>query len=186
MADISRAEEELNWAEQELELMSKTSEENEIKRHWSNFLDHLSKFWKKSLAGCRGAKGFQAIESDVERQKKKDTVLRYLWHARNADSHNTETLTTWAMGSQLAGEATIQHEDADGKIFYSKMPLYEFKYIVRAITDSNEIYTPPTYRNGKLLKNGNDPFVIGRLGLEFYQGVLERIKERVIDQESIR
>lgn len=182
MPNLYPAEEELRCAKEELKLMASSEPFEKSERHWRNFVNHLDKSWVKTVKGCLDSEGkFQSIKSFVEAKRKTDPLLKYLCQARDTDNHSVQTLASLEKVSNIPVDfITMNRLDTDGNIIESTHhPLFPSRILLRAFTNRSVIHTPPQYHLGKLLRDGQDPFLVANLAIEFYDFQIREAKTRV-------
>ena len=82
---LREAKFELRSAEKAMERMRSAPDFDGFKDAWLQYLAALRKVWIKTERGCQHVrKSFEPWQGKFKRQRKKDQLLRYLEHARNA------------------------------------------------------------------------------------------------------
>lgn len=176
MPDFTHAEEELDCAKNELRLVAELINLKERQRHWKNFLNHLDKCWIKIDSGCFDVYGkFQVIQGEVKKKRKDDPLLKYLWHARDADNHSIQSLMEIMLEKEIDGSATVKSDD--GTTFVMPIYLYETKLV--PYTNKGVTFLPPHYHLGRLVSVSTDAVIVGGLGISYYESILNRTKLRV-------
>jgi hypothetical protein len=73
--------------------MRSASDFDSFEDAWRQYLMALRKVWIKTERGCQHVrKRFEPWQGKFKRQRKKDQLLRYLKHARNADEHTIQLI----------------------------------------------------------------------------------------------
>jgi len=77
----------LKIAERLLNTMISTAQFPTLYEAWQDFLSRIERAWQNAERTLRGEKGFQQWFRPYQELRKKDPLLRFLAHARNAETH---------------------------------------------------------------------------------------------------
>src|SRR4051794_31615272 len=81
---------ELAAAELAVERMQQASTFIQFKQGWEDLFNILVKIWIKAERECEPVRNkFQPWQGPYKRRRRKDPLLAYVTHARNADHHTT-------------------------------------------------------------------------------------------------
>jgi hypothetical protein len=165
---------ELQSAESALERMRSASDLDGFEDAWRQYLGALQKVWVKTERGCQHVReSFEPWQGKFKRQRKKDQLLRYLKHARNADQHSLQLiLDDIPKQTVKAGGDTVYV----GNLVVTIAPRIE----LRPVEDSGKWYNPPVEHLGKALAE-RDPLKVAELGLTFYAGLVEQAARKFFD-----
>lgn len=144
---------------------------------WREFLQKIERVWNKAQAGVHLRKGWKKLESELVKQRTDDQLLNYLRHARNADEHSLQQVSTDWIANLRASDVAPGSVKVEWDIW--DRPLLPVKN--RGIT-----YNPPTEHLGqsilsRLKKGTAEPIVLADLALHFYRNMLDRIIIEVIE-----
>lgn len=174
---LYRAAEEIDAAGAARNLMRKVGVRplKELEDSWALFLTHIERFWNKLTVACRGAKGWQRIESEVNKLRKQDPLLCYAHHARNAVEHTIQDFT-----ADWKGPVEVTNRTATS--FTTSVPVFDRKLL--PILDRGQIYLPAREHLGnsfehELGKGMTEPVVVAEYILHFYYNLLVRAKREV-------
>ncbi|WP_342085489.1 hypothetical protein [Dyadobacter sp. OTU695] len=171
--DLTAARIELDQAKKEFDLMRNIFELDILEVHWANLLDHIEKSWNKTVQAAKEAKGFQKVKSEVENLRKTDPLLKYMTNARHANQHTIQPLAKKGKGD-FAGMGKLLMTDANGNSkVVGEEPGYWTIVELLPFTNRNVTFTVPGYHRGNRI--ANDAFEIGRITIQYYQQVLDRV-----------
>jgi hypothetical protein len=170
--------------------MKAASNVEEFEDAWQDFLGSLEKSWIKVERSCQQFRNtFQPWQGKLARQRRKDPLLRYLKHARNADEHTIEEIIEHVPGHRTLNPAYgnswyIEHLEIWGGdvVSYSgdkPMIVQDFpdRVELRRFKGSGTWYNPPTQHLGQPLEQ-RDPISFAELGLRFYANFIEQAEEK--------
>jgi len=184
--NIGHTSKDLKIAEKLVEDLAETTSFIEFERQWQDFLFRLERSWEVELRFAKemGGKAQQWVSKNSA-ARRKDSLLRFLKHARDAETHavqrtvdhdffvsvqdrlsrpfQIESVTTTFEDGVLTYDIKSPNEEIDwvGEIVPGDPSLVRFK-------TRNEWYNPPTEHLGKTLKDLH-PVAIAVLGIRFYQ-----------------
>jgi len=139
----------------------------ELREHWQTFLDRLEKVWVKAERECQPVRrAFEPWQGTYKRTRRRDPLLTYLHHARNADQHTIQPVVLLAQDVRLklapGATATIRFDESTGTLTVDGDVLSHAveprRYALVPITDAGVRYNPPI----------TDPIGAATSGLEFY------------------
>jgi hypothetical protein len=90
---VESARVEFNRAREAMKALATSNNFDEIARHWAAFLVAAARIFTKLEQGSKDFQKSRAWWSTKIHQRRNDSLLRYLWHARNADEHTIEAVT---------------------------------------------------------------------------------------------
>lgn len=143
---------------------------------WREFLQKLERVWNKTQAAvCRHPR-WPRLEAEVANLRNNDPLLRYIRHARNADEHSIQSMTTdWNANLRVS-----QVEASSVKLEWDPWdrPLLPVK-------NRGVVYEPPREHLGrsiadKFKKGSAEPIVVADLALHFYRNLLDRTIAEVL------
>ena len=179
----------LQIAREAIERMANTESFAEFHRHWQDFLFRLERAWEGALGRVKSLRGgpAQSWISSNSALRKKDSLLRYLKHARDAETHvlgetvenvlelsfedrfrrnfRVNSVSTRIEGTTLVVEldSPDDHLEWQGSVKPGDPRLLRFK-------SRGVWYNPPTEHLGNRLENVH-PVALALLGYEFYKAV---------------
>ncbi len=147
---------------------------HEYERAWRDFLHCIERAWNKTCAEARGRKNWQRIESECEKLRKTDPLLRYLIHARNVSEHTIGPLIKeW--------DANFRVTPIGDKV---RFEWDEWDRPLLPVTDRGALFNPPKEHLGKLWshyrrRGVSEPRTAAELAMKFYVGMLNRVSAKV-------
>jgi hypothetical protein len=169
---LREAKFELRSAEISLGRMRSASDFDSFKDAWLQYLATLRKAWIKTERGCQHVrKRFEPWQGKFKRQRKKDQLLRYLEHARNADQHSLQLILDDVPEQIVTVGGDTVYVGNDVVVIAPRIEL-------RPVNDSGEWYDPPVEHLGKALAE-RDPLKVAELGLTFYAGFVEQTERKL-------
>lgn len=97
----------------------------EVERHWSAFLVSIGRIYTKLEQGSKISGTSKAWWGRKVHERKIDPLLKYLWHARNADEHTIRAVTEQYPGKVTKVEPTEKEIDE----FHQKMKDQPHPYV---------------------------------------------------------
>lgn len=147
---------------------------------WREFLQKLERVWNKAQAGVHEKPGWKTLESQFVKLRTDDPLLSYLRHARNADEHSLQQVSTdWNANLRVSdtapGSVRVEWDPWD-------RPLLPVRN--RGVT-----YNPPREHLGqsiedRLKKGAAEPVVLADLALHFYRNMLDRIIIEILERDG--
>ncbi|HDC4360779.1 TPA: hypothetical protein O8L70_002883 [Enterobacter hormaechei] len=189
--DFSPVEKELRACQRCFDRMNASSSYEEYEENWCDFLNRLEKSFEKLRRACAPAMGkFSSLISKENTMMGTDPLLQYLKQARNADTHSIQDIA-----KRIPAMYGIDFDYSQGgrSVFIKNMTIvggtvtrYEgthpLKMVftpesieVKEVENRKKVYHPPTSHLGKPL-NTRHPAELARLGLDFYQKLLDKVK----------
>jgi len=186
---LDPARKELASARRALELMESSNSFELFDEEWRDFLNCIEKIWNKTERGCQQFKNkFHPWQGKYTSLRRKDMLLRYLKHARDADNHSIQEVAeikqahrTMNFANSNGGyiksmkirNGVIEHYEGD------QMIVTDHPATVEAIRvkNSGKWYNPPTTHLDTPLISQH-PVVIAKLGLSFYENFLQEAADK--------
>lgn len=184
----------LQIAREAIERMANTESFAEFRRHWQDFLFRLERAWEGALGHVKG-KGGGAAQNWISANsalRKKDSLLRYLKHARDAETHvlgetvenvlelsfedrfrrkfRVNSVSTRIDGTTLIVDidSPDEHLEWQGSVKPGDPRMLRFK-------SRGVWYNPPTEHLGIRIENVH-PVAVALLGYEFYMAAEALVK----------
>ncbi len=182
------AKSELKSAERAISSMKNATTFDEIEEAWKIYLGSIEKCWIKIERVCQPKRNtFEPWQGQYKKLRKKDMLLRYIHHARNADQHTIEETVKHIPGGYALRNIQNKNFTKSLKIengviteyigsprmletFPSRIELLRFK-------ENGNWYNPPTQHLDKNLEK-RDPIYIAEKGLEFYNQFVNEAEEK--------
>ncbi|ACT46986.1 hypothetical protein [Methylotenera mobilis] len=183
---MNPTDKDINIAQSAIEAMSKTTDFNEFERHWQDYLFRIERAWETASNYAKKTGGkCQRWISNNSTLRKKDPLLRFLKHARDAETHAVSATVDRSIKVSLAdrlgrkiqlnsasvsfedGVLTLDLQSPDKSVDWLPALLPGDPYLTRFKT-RGEWYNPPTYHLNEKIKDFH-PVAIAILGLEFYR-----------------
>jgi hypothetical protein len=170
---LNLAFERLERARRAFTQMEQSTDLKTTARAWFDFLLAVGGLYAKIEQGAKGCPQSEGWFGRKKNERKKDELLRYLHHARNAEEHGIESTTLERTEIQLNALTTGVHVSSDFQTFSPTGP-GDFKIlgrhlILKEITHASYGKTmPPTEHLGHRL---TEPSAIdaARLGLAYME-----------------
>lgn len=173
-------------AQSAIEAMSETTNFHDFEKNWQDFLFRIERAWESAHnhAKSKGGKAQQWL-SNNSALRRKDPLLRFLKHARDAETHAVSATIDRAIQISLAGRLgqqfhldsvsvslengvlTIDVKSQEENIDWIPSLLPGDPYLTKFKT-RGQWYSPPTHHLNEKINNFH-PVVIAMLGLEFYR-----------------
>ncbi len=179
----------LQVAERAIERMAEATRFRDLYEAWEDYLFRIERAWERTERALRREKGFQQWFKPYTDLKKRDPLLRFLAHARDAETH--------AVSNTLDKPVELSVKEKFGRPFSVRNISSEFKDGVLDINiDSPDVlmqydvsvlptdpilirfknrgvwYNPPRSYLGNGLQDLH-PVVAAKLGLDFYKSFLK-------------
>jgi len=151
-----------------------------VERHWTAFLSAAARVFNKLEQGAKTSGQSNAWFGRKHRERKTGPLLRYVWHARNADEHTLEQITELNPGradlvTPTAREvAALRETLRDEKRPHAVLGLIEVVFphvVLRSVTDRMVRYDPPDSHLGKSLAD-KSPARVGDLELTYLDAMI--------------
>lgn len=186
------AERELETAKKAIIRMSKAVSLEEFEDEWRIYLSAIEKSWVKIERICQPFENkFKPWQGKYIKQRKSDSLLKYLVHARHSDQHTVQEMIEPKPAEKHA-KIGDQGEDVfidnlcigtTGEIikYIGSHPI-EYIFIPQRIEllpvlSSKKWYHPPHKHLDKIII-WPAPITVAELGLEFYQEYLNKVKNK--------
>jgi hypothetical protein len=168
---LREAKRELRSAEKALGRMRDAPNFEDFEDAWLQFVGALRKVWVKTERGCQHVrKRFEPWQGGIKNQRRKDQLLRYLDHARNADQHSLQLIV------EDVPEQTVT-VNGDKVVVGNDVVVIGPRIELRPVEDCGVRYDPPTEHLGKALKDPG-PVEVAELGLHFYARFVETAERK--------
>jgi hypothetical protein len=141
---------------------------------WRQYLVAPQKVWIKTERSCQPVReSFEPWQGKFKSQRRKDQLLRYLRHARNADEHSIQL---------ILDDVPQQIVTAGGDTVYAgdQVVTISPRLELRPVEDRGKLYNPPVEHLGKALAEP-DPLKVAELGLAFYAGFVEQAERKFFE-----
>jgi hypothetical protein len=190
--NLGHAYSELEFAGTAITHMKSAEDFREFEYHWKAFLTAIERVWIKAERACQPVlNSFARWQGSYTRLRRKDPLLRYLKHARDADTHTVAEII-----QQHPGEISI-HPDPTGRsasirnlqvwpdgswsaetfggkpdvrVILPHIKLVRFK-------EGNDWYNPPTMHLDKQIVD-QAAIEIAVLGYDFYRSFLNALADK--------
>ncbi|MEZ8955719.1 hypothetical protein [Vibrio cyclitrophicus] len=186
---LNAAKAELRSADRSLHNM-KTAKNFEIfEEEWRDFLNCIEKTWNKTERGCQSVRNkFAPWQGKFTKERKKDSLLKYVKQARDADNHSIQEVS-----EIKPGNTTMNFVNPKGGYIESMRivngNIVEFKgdpMIVRdnpptivalKVKNNGNWYNPPREHKGQQLKTQH-PVEIAEIALSYYKNFVADAEEK--------
>ena len=169
-----------------IEAMSETTNFEDFEKNWQDFLFRIERAWESANnhAKLSGGKTQQWL-SNNSALRRKDPLLRFLKHARDAETHAVSATIDRSVQISLAdrlgkrfaldsvsvsledGVLTLDVKSPNKNIDWTPSLLPGDPYLTKFKT-RGQWYNPPTHHLNEKIENFH-PVAIAILGLEFYK-----------------
>ena len=161
------AKRELRSAEWALGRMRDATDFDGFEDAWLQFLGALRKVWIKTERGCQHVrKRFEPWQGKFRRRRRKDQLLRYLWHARNAHEHSLQLILDDKPKETVTVGGEPVYVGNDAVIIAPRIELCP-------VEDDGVLYRSPVEHLDKALAE-RGPMRVAELGLAFYTDFVEQ------------
>jgi hypothetical protein len=163
---------------------------DELEDGWRDYLGALEKAWLKAERECQTVRAeFEPWQQQFRAERKSDPLLRYLSHARNADTHTIQdTLNqtppgiglgpaygnSWYIDRLEISNGQITHYSGDKPM---KVTFIPGRLELLTVVDRGVSYEPPKSHRGEPLSK-TDPVSVAVLGLTYYEAFVEEAERR--------
>jgi hypothetical protein len=187
---LSRAKAEIRAARTALGRMGSARTFDEFEDGWRDYLGALEKAWLKAERECQSVRDqFEPWQQQFRAARKSDPLLRYLSHARNADTHTIQdTLSqsapsiglgpayghAWHINRLEIRNGRITHYSGDKPM---KITFIPGRLELLPVVDRGVSYEPPNSHREKVLSK-KDPISVGALGLAYYEEFIAEAERR--------
>lgn len=187
---LRHAWERLHEARSAVEALKRSKSFADSERAWSKFIAASSTVYSKLEKGSKGNVKCEPWFGRVKHERKKDQLLRYVHHARNADEHGITDITKRS-GARLVLQGTLRHgappsasvangeralwltnirgTKPDGAIDFTPAQ-------VRLVTVFDDLhgdaFDVPTEHLGAVLKSKDDPIEVASLALQYLDRIV--------------
>jgi hypothetical protein len=172
---IDAARTEYTRAADSLAVVATTNDFPTLEKHWASFLVSAGRVFTKLEQGAKVSSKSKAWWGNNLHQRRTDPLLRYLWHARNADEHTLQRINqlqaAQAQGIEPTKEDIDQLERAMKNETRPWAPLGVVLWtpehvLLLPVLDRGVRYDPPKEHLGKPIDNGS-PAHIGGIALAY-------------------
>lgn len=192
---LEHGRDELQMAEAALNACASETTLVRVNKLWRDFLKHLDTAWNMMHGLKKELKGIQIKELEsATNLRKRDPLLNYLKHARNAQEHDSiiEVVQGATFGFKLTSHVEISNPQFEFRVSgenpillmengepygpeeYTVDRVPQPKVILAAVLDigGNNIETPTKHLGNEI---DNDGILIGNLGLRFYINLINSL-----------
>jgi hypothetical protein len=164
-------------AETAMRQMQDAESPKDFREAWENFLSRIEKIWIKAERECQPVReAFERWQGSYKHTRRKDPLLAYVWHARNADQHTIQPIAAVAIDFETlippGGTAVIEIDRSLGRLRVAgdvkEVSATPPEYVLLPIVDSGVRYPVPTAHLGSAMPK-NDPLTVAHLALAFYK-----------------
>ncbi len=164
--------------------MSSSESLEAFEDHWKEFLRRLERSWSKAEAQFGSNERWSGWQGRFSRARKKDPLLSYLRHARNADEHTIAPITERKESQLLIraagpegrshikririGEDGMLMIEADGSLELSFQPYQSF--LLPVVNRGNSFPVPTRHLDSAI--DPTNVLSIAKAGLEYYSNFL--------------
>jgi hypothetical protein len=167
---------------------------SDLRRHWQLFHYHIRRCWEAASRKAKASKihKWEAWCGEHNKRIKKDPLLRYLWHARNVETHvvsqtieapqtlafverNGRRFTPKSITMALEGSTLVVDVQTEELYFDWHTEVVPGDPFLLRFKDRQEWYNPPTQHLGRPIQNKQHPAAIARLGYEYYKAAIEEL-----------
>lgn len=148
---------------------------------WEDFLCRLERAWNKSEKAY-GAGGYEPFRGRVAKERRSDSLLRYLMMARDANEHTVQETVEHEPGylavhgpdGRLEKRTKVSIGDVGTAAVIKVVP--QRRILVRAESRGCEA-EPPTKHGGRSLER-TDPASVAELGVRYYEEFVLRARSK--------
>lgn len=193
-AAIEKAKDRLASAKERLKDLESSKDYDRSRRHWYDFLLPSNAIFSILEQGAKGVSASEKWFVTKKDQRRTDELLRYLWHARNADEHNIPSVTELdrqkvvlvegdkpvaeigdMASTDKRGEFRGRYRNLDKeKASLSKitsMRVYPDRAKLIRVTDRGVGYDPPSSHLGSAIDD-NGPTAVAKLMVQYVEGLI--------------
>jgi hypothetical protein len=181
-AAIDAARTERGRAADSLAVVATTNDFPTLEKHWASFLVSAGRVFTKLEQGAKLSSKGKAWWGNQLHQRRTDPLLRYLWHARNADEHTLQRINELQPAQAQVIEPTKedieQLERAMKKETRPWAPLGMVQWtpehvVLLPVVDRGVRYEPPKEHLGRPIDNSS-PAHIAALALAYLDAMLKQ------------
>lgn len=194
---IRKARDRLLSAKSHLMDLEKSRDYGSARRHWYGFLMPSNAVFSVLEQGAKGFGKSVPWFGERRHQRKKDPLLRYLHHARNAEEHGVPSVTELDRQKIVLvedGKPTAAVEEIVGNTGrfrtlsdqppnfekVNEMRVYPDRARLIRVKDNNEWYDPPTEHLGLPLDDVG-PIAVARLMVQYIEKMIDEAEAFVPD-----
>ncbi|MBC7751754.1 MAG: hypothetical protein H7Z73_08550 [Candidatus Saccharibacteria bacterium] len=188
MQPIDKPWKQLNQASLNIDKIKAAPSMDDYELHWKDFLHNLERAWNKLTNHLHRSPKYQGWNrrGQIEKLRKTDELLSYLFNARGCDEHSVADITT-----QVAGGIGINPAEGnvltlknltiiDGNIsFESDRPVridfFPDKVRLLPVVNRGRTYHVPSSHLGNHLKT-NEPVELAELAIKFYTEYFKEVE----------
>ncbi len=183
------ARRDLKIAASEIEKMKRTKNFDEFQESWENFLMRIERAWELTERTLTEKKGFQQWHKPYAELRKKDSLLKFLKHARNSEMHSISSavskplkmlvkdktgrgLLVNSISSRLANGALTVHINTPDMFSDVSVEIVPSDPELARVKSRGKWYNPPGSHLKEKISNLH-PVSVAQLGLTFYKSYVE-------------
>jgi hypothetical protein len=170
---IDAARTEYTRARESLVVVATTNDFTALEKHWASFLVSAGRVFTKLEQGAKVCNKSKVWWGNKLHERRTDPLLRYLWHARNADEHTLQRINQLQSAHTKVIEPTKEDMEQLERAMKNETrpwtPLGMVEWtpehvLLLAVTDRGVRYDPPKDHLGQPITN-TSPAHIGGLAL---------------------
>jgi hypothetical protein len=181
MQPLVKPWEQLKKAIANIKRMKTAKSLDEYEEHWIEFLHNLERAWNKATNHLSKSPKYQgwSRRGQIEKLRRRDSLLAYLINARGAEEHSIKDITTReaggiginpAIGNSLHIKSIIA--DGAGNIAIDsdqplKITFFNGGVKLLPVVNRGRLYPVPTSHIGKILRK-DKPIVLAVLAVELH------------------
>lgn len=168
-----------------LSTMKDSNDFQNIEANWTQFLGLAGKVFSKLEQGAKCSTSSKAWFGRVIGLRRSDPLLRYVWHARNAEEHTLQDVVSLNPGYAQWNPPTEAEAEKLRLALKDEPRPYCFLGVVEGVlphpklqpvTDRGQTYLPPTEHLGCPLEN-TSPAAVGDLLLSYLANLLDEARK---------
>lgn len=155
----------------------------EYDRAWRDFLQAIDRTWNKVSARCKGERKWKRFQSQYEKARKNDELLKYLSQARNVSEHTiSPVIKEW--------DANLKAKMSSSGVM---LTWNKWDRPLLPVINRGTRFLPPKKHLGKPLdfyreQHGHieEPRLVAGLAMKFYVAMVNEISKKVFEHGSTR
>jgi hypothetical protein len=180
---INEASDNLVRATDSVQVMKNARKRPQFQAAWSDFLSAAQRVFSKLEHGSKNSPESKVWFGLKIHDRRTDPLLRYIHHARNADEHGLEQISTQVPGYKLGEiESVIYDTTPDMKLKpFPSMVLRPVEIVPSSamlfpILDRGVLYTPPSEHLGTKIANPS-PIEVAELAVAYLRNMLAEARK---------